>query len=87
VKPLTFRRIGVRPASGRRPSGLREEVEFLYHTAAAIAAERPGFNDRFRMLLIGDSRLINAARSAVQDAAPWQKRSSRTRCQPNFFKA
>ena len=52
---------------------MREEVEFLYHTAAASAAERPGFNDRFRMLLIGDSKLINAARSAVQDADPLAK--------------
>ena len=54
-------------------AGLQEEVEFFYHTADAIAAERPGFNDRFRMLLTGDSKLINATRSAVQDAAPLAK--------------
>ncbi len=57
-------------AKSQARTGLREEVEFLYHTAGAIAAERPGFDDRFRMLLKGDSKLINAARSAVQDAAP-----------------
>ena len=57
-------------AKSEARTGLQEEVEFLYHTAEAIAAEKPGFNDRFQMLLKGDSKLINAARSAVQDAAP-----------------
>ena len=57
-------------AKSEARTGLQEEVEFLYHTAEAIAAERPGFNDRFQMLLKGDPKLINAARSAVQDAAP-----------------
>ena len=51
-------------------AALREEVEFLYHTAASIAAKTPGFDDRFQMVLAGDSKLLNAARSAVEDAAP-----------------
>ncbi len=49
---------------------LREEVEFLYHTAGALAAGDPGFDDPFRMALGGDQRLVNDARSAVQDAVP-----------------
>ena len=57
-------------AKSEARTGLREEVEFLYHTASAIAAETPGFDDRFQMWLLGDSKLLNAARSAVQDAAP-----------------
>jgi hypothetical protein len=38
--------------------------------ARSIASEIPGFDDKFRMQLRGDARLLNAARSAVQDAAP-----------------
>ena len=49
---------------------LAEEIEFLYHTARSIAAETPGFNDKFRLPLKGDAKLLNAARSAVEDAAP-----------------
>src|SRR6266850_5349303 len=49
---------------------LREDVELLYHTAHAVAAEKPGFDDKFQMLLLGDPKLLNAARSAVHDAAP-----------------
>lgn len=57
-------------AKSEARNGLREEVEFLYHTASAVAAGTPGFDDRFQMRLLGDSKLLNAARSAVQDAAP-----------------
>src|SRR5712692_10194902 len=30
-------------------AALREEMEFLYHTAHAIAAESPGFDDKFQL--------------------------------------
>jgi hypothetical protein len=50
---------------------LRAQMERLYRTAAAIAvAGDPGFDDKFKMPLTGDAKLMNAARSALQDAAP-----------------
>jgi hypothetical protein len=49
---------------------LREEVEFLYHTAHAAAAEIPGFDEKFQAPLLGDPKLLNASRAAVKDAAP-----------------
>jgi len=49
---------------------LRKDVELLYHTAHAAAAEKPGFDDRFQLPLHGDAKLLNAARSAIQDAPP-----------------
>ena len=49
---------------------LSEDVEFLYHTAGAIAAETPGFDDKFNMNVSNETKLLNAARSALHDAAP-----------------
>jgi len=51
-------------------AALGEEVELLYHAARSAAAESPGFDDFFRTNLRSDSKLLNAARSAVRDAAP-----------------
>ena len=51
-------------------AALSADVEFLYHTAAAIAAEKPGFDEKFQMNLSNEAKLLNAARSALHDAAP-----------------
>ena len=51
-------------------ANLSTEMEFLYHTARSIAAETTGFDDKFQMPLKSDPKLLNAARSAVEDAAP-----------------
>jgi len=51
-------------------SALAMDVEFLYHTARAIATESPGFDDKFCLSLRSEAKLLNAARSAVQDATP-----------------
>jgi len=48
---------------------LSADVEFLYHTARAIASESPGFDDKFRLPLKSNAKLLNAARSAATDAA------------------
>lgn len=50
-------------------STLNAVVESIYHTASGIAAETPGFDDKFQMSLKGDPKLLNAARSALRDAA------------------
>src|SRR5437868_6278460 len=50
-------------------SAVSNDIEFLYHTARAIASETPGFDEKFQMSVKGDPRLLNAARSAVKDAA------------------
>ncbi len=50
-------------------ANLSTEMEFLYHTARSIAAETTGFDDKFQMPLKSDPKLLNAARSAVEDAA------------------
>jgi hypothetical protein len=49
---------------------LRQEVLSLYHTAEGIAASVPGFNVQFRLSLQGDSKLVAAARSAIEKATP-----------------
>ena len=51
-------------------SALSADVEFLYHTSRAIAAETLGFDEKFCMGLENEAKLLNAARSALQDAAP-----------------
>ncbi len=51
-------------------TALRQDMEALYQTAHAIAAAQPGFDDKFQMSLWGDSKLLNAANTVVQDAAP-----------------
>jgi hypothetical protein len=59
--------------SGRRTKearrDVRQDMDFLYGTAAAAAVTRPGFDGPFQKLLIGDARLISAAQSALKDAA------------------
>jgi hypothetical protein len=60
----------------------------LYRTAAAIAAAGdPGFDDKFQMSLMGDSKLTNAARSALQDAAPHAERLIRHAIPADFLDA
>ncbi len=66
---------------------LYDEMEFLYHTARSIAAETPGFDDKFRMRLKGDPRLLNAARSAVEDAVPLSDIFIKNAMPPNFLVA
>ena len=66
---------------------LREDVELLYHTAHAVAADRPGFDDKFQMSLAGDPKLLNAARSAIQDAAPTAETFVQHAMPPDFLDA
>ena len=49
---------------------LSADVAFLYHTARAIAVESPGFDAPFQLDFKTGARLLNAARTALQDAAP-----------------
>jgi hypothetical protein len=66
---------------------LREDVELLYHTAHAVAADKPGFDDKFQMSLWGDPKLLNAARSAVQDAATTAETFVKHAMPPDFLDA
>src|SRR5262245_22906752 len=51
-------------------SALQDAVGGLYRTARAIAAETLGFDEKFKMSVRGEAKLLTAARSALQDAAP-----------------
>ncbi|HYR85902.1 MAG TPA: hypothetical protein VE422_17560 [Terriglobia bacterium] len=63
---------------------LREDVELLYHTAHAVAAQVPGFDDKFQRSLWGDPKLLNAARSALQDTAAMAETFVKHATPPNF---
>ena len=64
---------------------LREEVLHLYHTAHEAAAEIPGFDDRFGLPLKGTPKLLQAARAALQDAAPNAEIFVRHAMPPDFL--
>jgi len=51
-------------------AALRSDMESLYRTASAVAAQRPGFDDKFQVSFWGDPKLLTAASSALRDAAP-----------------
>ena len=51
-------------------AALRADMESLYRTARAIAAGKPGFDDKFQTSFWGDPKLVSTASSALRDAAP-----------------
>ena len=51
-------------------AAVKSDVEAIYRTAAVVALENPGFDERFRKGLKGDQKLLTAARAAAEDAAP-----------------
>ena len=69
-------------------ASLRSDLEAIKRTAHAVAINQPEFDDKkFRLPSNGDQRLLTAARSAAQDAAPVAAAFVAHAMSPNFVDA